>query len=98
MDSLDAKERNVMRLALQQVLTTVAASGTHRCFGVCQDCAHLGGEMGAGPSAAECVLFGVPIQPEEVDLLCVHFQPTSEHRDEDAVNESPPRFAGGRVD
>jgi DNA-binding MarR family transcriptional regulator len=82
-DLLDAKERNVMHLALHQVLTTVAASGTHRRFGVCQDCAHLGGEVcrnlaSAGPSAAECVLFGVPIQPEEVDLLCVHFQPTSE--------------------
>ena len=97
-DLLDAKERNVMRLALQQVLATVVASGTHRRFGVCQGCAHLGGEMCAGPSAAECVLFGVPIQPEEVDLLCVHFQPTSEHRDDDAVNELPPQSAGGRVD
>ena len=97
-DLLDARERDLMRLALHQVLTTVAASGTHRCFGVCQDCAHLGGEMCAGPSAAECVLFGVPIQPEEVDLLCVHFQPTSEQGDAAAVNELPPQSAGGRVD
>jgi DNA-binding MarR family transcriptional regulator len=86
-DLLDAKERTVVRLALHQVLTTVAASGTHRRFGVCQDCAHLGGEvccnpLSTGPSGAECVLFGVPIQPEEVGLLCVHFQPTSEHRDD----------------
>jgi hypothetical protein len=92
-DLLDAKERDLMRLALHQVLTNVAASGTHRRFGVCQDCAHLGGEVCAGPSAAECVLFGVPIQPEEVDLLCVHFRPMLEHRDEDAVNELPPRPA-----
>src|SRR6266568_3158154 len=26
-------------------------------------------------------LLGVPIQPEDAGLLCVHFQPTSEHRD-----------------
>jgi len=95
---LDAEARDVMRLALHRVLTTVAASGTHRRFSVCQDCAHLGREVccnltSAGASAAECVLFGVPIQPEEVDLLCVHFRPVIEHRNEDAVNELPPRPA-----
>jgi DNA-binding MarR family transcriptional regulator len=97
-DLLDSKERDLMRLALHQVLTNVAASGTHRRFGVCQDCAHLGGEVccnlqSATPLAAECVLFGVPIQPEEVDLLCIHFRPMIEHRDEAAVNELPPRPA-----
>src|SRR6266487_5978240 len=85
-DLLDAKERTVVRLALHQVLTTVAASGTHRRFGVCQDCAHLGGEMccnltSASPSALKCLLFGVPIEPADAGLLCVHFQPKSEHRD-----------------
>ena len=43
-DSLDAEEQTAMHHALHQVLTTVAASGPHRHFGVCQDCAHLGGE------------------------------------------------------
>ena len=43
-DSLDAEEQTAMHHALHQVLTTVAASGPHRRFGVCQDCAHLGGE------------------------------------------------------
>src|SRR6266446_3693656 len=85
-DSLDAKEQTAMHHTLHQVLTTVAASGAHRRFGVCQDCTYLGGEMccnltSASPSALECLLFGVPIQPEDAGLLCVHFQPTSEHRD-----------------
>ena len=40
-DSLDAKERTEMHHALHQVLTTVAASGAHRRFGVCQDCKYL---------------------------------------------------------
>src|SRR6267378_4016062 len=44
-DSLDAKEQTAMHHALRQVLTTVAASGAHRRFGVCQDCTYLGGEM-----------------------------------------------------
>jgi DNA-binding MarR family transcriptional regulator len=85
-DSLDTKERSAMHHALHQVLTNVAASGARRRFGVCQDCAYLGGEMccnltSASPSPRECLLLGVPIQPEDAGLLCVHFQPTSEHRD-----------------
>jgi DNA-binding MarR family transcriptional regulator len=85
-DMLDAKDRTEMHHALHQVLTTVAASGAHRRFGVCQDCVHLGGEIccnlpSASRSAPECLLLGVPIQPEDAGLLCVHFQPTSDHRD-----------------
>src|SRR5437870_12150481 len=85
-DLLDAKERTAMHHALHQVLTTVAASGAHRRFGVCQDCAHLGGETccnptGASSLALECLLLGVPIRSEDAGLLCVHFQPTNEHRD-----------------
>jgi hypothetical protein len=85
-DSLDAKERTEMHHALHQVLTTVAASVAHRRFGVCQDCTYLGGEMccnltSASSSAPECLLLGVPIKSEDAGLLCVHFQPTSEHCD-----------------
>jgi hypothetical protein len=32
-------------------------------------------------SAAECLLLRVPIQPEDLSLLCVHFQPMIEPRD-----------------
>src|SRR5713101_5803014 len=85
-DSLDAKEQTAMHHTLHQVLTTVAASGAHRRFGVCQDCTYLGGETrcdstSATLSSLKCLLFGVPIEPEDAGLLCVHFQPTSEHRD-----------------
>jgi DNA-binding MarR family transcriptional regulator len=83
---LDAKEQTAMHRALNQVLSTVATSGAHRQVGICQDCTHFGSEVRSNPpstarSAAECLLLGVPIQPEEVGLLCVHFQPTNEHRD-----------------
>jgi DNA-binding MarR family transcriptional regulator len=85
-NSLDAEEQTAMHDALHQVRTTVAASGAHRHFGVCQDCAYLGGETCCDPTSAtlsslKCLLFGVPIEPEDAGLLCVHFQPTSEHRD-----------------
>src|SRR5881398_2068623 len=43
-DKLDAKERTAIHHALHQVLTTLAAGGAHRCFGVCQDCTYLSGE------------------------------------------------------
>jgi len=85
-DSLDAKERTAMRRALHRVLSTLATNGEHLQIGVCQDCTHFGREMrcnppSTGPSAAECLLLGVPIQPEDVGLLCVHFQPMNGHRD-----------------
>jgi hypothetical protein len=86
-DWLDAKEQTAMHHALHQVLTTVAAIGAHRRFGICQDCTYLGEEMccnltSASPSALKCLLFGVPIEPADAGLLCVHFQPKSEHRED----------------
>jgi DNA-binding MarR family transcriptional regulator len=69
-DSLDPEEQAAMRVALRRVLATVTASGEHRHFGICQDCEHL---ERAIASALECLLFGVPIEPEDAGLLCVHF-------------------------
>ena len=68
-DALDAEEQTVMHDALHQVLTTVAASGARRRFGVCRDCTYLGGEIcctstSANQSAPECLLFGVRIDAE----------------------------------
>jgi hypothetical protein len=85
-DSLDAKERTAMRRALRQVVSTLATNGAHREIGVCQDCTHFGREMcgnlpSTSLSAAECLLLRVPIQPEDLSLLCVHFQPMIEPRD-----------------
>ena len=48
MDSLDAEEQTAMHDALHHVLTTVAASGAHLHFGICQDCAYLGEAMRLG--------------------------------------------------
>jgi DNA-binding MarR family transcriptional regulator len=86
-DSLNAQEQTVMRDALHHVLTTVAASGAHQHFGVCQDCAYLGGEMYCDSTsgsrlALRCLLFGAPIEPEDAGLLCIHFQPKSEDRED----------------
>jgi DNA-binding MarR family transcriptional regulator len=83
--SLDAQVQSAMRDALHDVLTTVAASGAHRHFGICEDCGYLGGETSrsstsATRSAPRCLLFSTSIEPEDARLLCVHFQPKSEHR------------------
>ena len=76
-----------MRRALHQVLSTLATSDARRQIGGCQDCTHFGREMcgnlpSTGAPAGECLLLGVPIQPEDVGLLCVHFQPMNEHRED----------------
>ena len=60
-DLLDAIERTAMRRALHQVLSTLATSGAHRRFGVCQDCTHFGRKMcGNLPSASPCLLYTSP--------------------------------------
>src|SRR5262249_13560616 len=84
--SLGPREQIAMHDALHRVLTILAASGTHQHFGVCRECAHLSGEitdsMGASRSIPECLLFSAPIEPAHAVLLCVHFQPKSERREE----------------
>ena len=82
--SLNAQEQAAMRDALHHVLTTVAADGAHRHFGVCQDCAYLSGEMyrdstRASRSALECLLFGLPTEPDDAGLLYAHYRPKSEY-------------------
>jgi len=84
---LNAQEQAAMRDALHHVLTAVAADGAHRHFGVCQDCAYLSGEMyrdstRASRSALECLLFGLPIEPDDAGLLCAHYRPKSECRED----------------
>ena len=86
-DTLNAQEQAAMRDALHHVLTTVAADGAHRHFGVCQDCAYLSGEMyrdstRASRSALECLLFGLPIEPDDAGFLCAHYRPRSECRED----------------
>lgn len=78
-DSLNTQQQTAMRDALHHVLTAIAASGAHQHFGVCQDCAYLDGEMYC---ASTCLLFGAPIEPDDAGLLCVHFQPKTERREE----------------
>jgi len=95
-DTLNAQEQTAMRDALHQVLTTIAASGAHRRFGVCQDCVYLGGEMNADSMGTrrlipECLLFGAPIEPDDTGLLCVHFRPKSERREESSPLRSVER-------
>jgi DNA-binding MarR family transcriptional regulator len=92
--SLDRQGQTAMRDALRRVLTALAASGTHQHFGVCRECAHLSGKINSDSKSASrsiprCLLFGAPIEPDDAVLLCVHFQPKSEHRE----GSSPRRSA-----
>ena len=78
--ALDTQGRTGLRTGLQHVLAAVAASGTHRRFGVCRDCSYIGGDICCNLTSIpapvlECLLLGVPMQPEEAELLCARFQP-----------------------
>jgi DNA-binding MarR family transcriptional regulator len=77
--ALEAPERATMRGALQQVLAVLSREGAHRHFGVCRECAHLGQEGCCATATAphpRCLLLDTPIDPAEVDHLCVHFAST----------------------
>jgi len=94
--SLDRQEQTAMRDALHRVLSTLAAGGAHQHFGVCRDCAHLSGEINSDTKSAsrsmpECLLFGAPIGSDDAVLLCVHFQPKSERREESSPLRSAER-------
>ena len=78
--ALDTQGHTGLHTGLQHVLAAVAANGTHRRFGVCRDCSHVGGDICCNvtsmpPPVLECLLLGMPMQPEEADLLCAHFEP-----------------------
>lgn len=78
--ALDAQRRTGLYTGLQQVLAAVDGDGAHRRFGVCRDCAYIGGDIccnlkGIRAPALECLLLGVPMPPEEAELLCVKFRP-----------------------
>ena len=84
-NSLDAEEQSAMREAMLHVLTAVVASGKHRHFGVCRDCAHLSREAccsatGETLSALKCLMLSVPIEMADAGLLCIHFEPRSGQR------------------
>ena len=94
--SLDPQAQTATRDALRRVLTNLAANGTHQHFGVCRECAHLSGEINsksksASRSIPECLLFGAPIEPDDAVLLCVHFQPKGERREESSPRRSAKR-------
>ena len=94
--SLDRQGQTAMRDALRRVLTTLTAGGTHQHFGVCRECAHLSGEINSKSKSASrsipgCLLFGAPIEPDDAVLLCVHFQPKSERREESSPLRSAER-------
>ena len=46
---------------------------------------------GASRSIPECLLFGAPIEPDDAVLLCVHFQPKSDRREESSPLRSVER-------
>ena len=71
-DALDANEQASMHRTLHQVLTTVAASVAHRCFGVCQDCSRtLVKRFGAAKQ---------PRTPQHVNAHCSAFRSSQRTR------------------
>src|SRR5437660_8956779 len=56
--SVDLDGLAAMHDALHHVLTTVAASGAHLHFGICQDCAYLGGKTCCSSTSS-------PLRPDE---------------------------------
>lgn len=76
--SLGPNEQTSLHYALHRILSAPALSGAYRHFGTCEDCAHVGKagcceERHGEFRGLECLLLGIPVEPEESGLLCVHF-------------------------
>lgn len=83
--TLDEKTHSTLHRALHQVLADVAATGQHRHFGICRNCAHCGADdccRASDTTSYECLRFGIPIDAKEAELLCAHFLPRNASRGE----------------
>lgn len=76
---LSAEWRTTVVEGLQAILGHLVKSRSGPLFGVCPSCVHLQGEGYCLDSATpyECALFGQPLSEEELDEICVNYQPAA---------------------
>jgi DNA-binding MarR family transcriptional regulator len=79
--TLPKENQSAIHDALRLTLVKLSESGEHRHFDVCKDCIFLGNDTngsgknhGADAQGYKCRMFRVPIDAEDVDLLCGNFQ------------------------
>ncbi|MEE9603771.1 MAG: MarR family winged helix-turn-helix transcriptional regulator [Thermoguttaceae bacterium] len=74
---LPPKTLGSLAAALQRMLGHVSRARGKRPFGRCTACAHLGGDgcCREGQPAYECRFMGEALQPAEIELICINFEP-----------------------
>jgi DNA-binding MarR family transcriptional regulator len=92
-DALEAEKKATIHNALNQVLSSIAASEAGQRFGACQDCTHLVEEKLSNPASTCALAFvcrrhSTSIQSDELDLLCAYFQPTKVGRPDPPKRQS----------
>ena len=65
---------------LERVRECLGRERGERLFGVCPSCRHLEGEGSAVEGHYSCRLFCEPLQAEELEQLCVNFEPVRRAR------------------
>ena len=60
---------------LERVRECLARERGERLFGVCPSCRYLEGEGSGVEGSSSCRLFREPLQAEELEQLCVNFEP-----------------------
>ena len=75
--SLGTGEQVSLQRSLRRILSAPSLSGGYQQFGTCQGCAYVGGSTCCKQRQTnlECLLLGTTIDPDETDMICVHFEP-----------------------
>lgn len=75
--TIPTRARTDMTWRLERVLQSLAQERGERLFGVCISCRHLESEDSAveDDRTQNCGLFGEPLQAEELEQMCVNFEP-----------------------
>jgi DNA-binding MarR family transcriptional regulator len=91
-DALDGEKKATIHSALDQMLTSIAASGAGQRFGACRKCTHLTDEKLSSPACAlsfACSMHRTTIPADELDLLCAYFQPIKPSRTNPSSRKRP---------
>lgn len=74
-NALPASRREAMAEAMRAMLGTIAEQRGNPCFGICANCSYLVGKR--ADASRCCKLVDEQLQPEELDQVCINFEPAA---------------------
>jgi DNA-binding MarR family transcriptional regulator len=73
---LTAEQRQSLTAAIPAIIGRMADADGGAAFGSCHECCHLGRSQSPAACPYYCNREAAPLEADELDGLCVHFEPT----------------------